>query len=185
MTVQVLPYSVAEFNRIPSLGDSDREFQLRQGEAFVLSTLRLLLLEHKLHHVFGILMLHQHFNLNEDEKLVDFNHQATGWKLKDGSKLMGGRVVPTSWRILKGQGLMPYEFEFRPLSNDTGIDLGEEMLQLFLKDFVSTVESAALHDAIALTLRSETPLGIEIPQGNTNIFFPEGTVSRDTRLGAH
>jgi len=65
-----------------------------------------------MHDTFGVQLLHNHFELKEGEKLVDRNNQATGWKLDDGDKLMGGQVAPISWRFLRGQGLMPYEFEF-------------------------------------------------------------------------
>lgn len=46
MSVQILPYSVEEYNKVPFLGTSAQDFQHRQGKAFVLSSLRLLLFEY-------------------------------------------------------------------------------------------------------------------------------------------
>ncbi|KAK5950226.1 hypothetical protein OHC33_008694 [Knufia fluminis] len=175
MSIQIVPYSVEEFNKIPSLGVSDKEFHARRGEEFVLSTLRLILLEHKMHDTFGVQLLHNHFELKKGEKLVDLNNQATGWTLDDGDKLMGGEVVPTSWRIIKGQGLMPYEFEFKTLGGEKGIDLTDKKYQPFLKDFVSAIEAGDFDGCVGLATRGETPGGLEITQGRSNIFFPTGT----------
>ena len=175
MSIQIIPYSVAEFNKIPSLGVSNKQFHTKRGEDFVLGTLRPILLEHKMCDIFGVQLLHNHFELKEDEKLVDLNNQATGWKLDDDDKLMGGQVVPTSWVILKGQGLMPYEFEFKNLSADKGIDLTAQKYQPFLKDFVSAIETGSFEACIGLSARGESPGGLEITQGKSNIFFPTGT----------
>ncbi|KAK5079155.1 hypothetical protein LTR64_002425 [Lithohypha guttulata] len=136
MSVQVLPYSVEKYNKVPVLGTSAQDFQYRQGEAFVLSSLRLLLFEYKLSDTFGVVLLHRHFDLDKDEKLVDYNNQATSCRLQD-DELVGGQVVPVSWRVMKTPGspdVMPFEFEFRPLSKDKGIDLAIPQYQPFLKD---------------------------------------------------
>jgi len=141
--------------------------------------MRLLLLEHDLTDVFGVRVLHSHFSLQENEKLVELNHQSTGWNLGSGDGLMDGRVVPKSWRLIKGKGLMPYEFTFRPLNTDRGIDLTEPRYQAFLTDFVAAVEAAELGDSIALSVRPAQPAGIEITMRSSTIFFPEGTYQYD------
>ncbi|KAK5083502.1 hypothetical protein LTS08_003695 [Lithohypha guttulata] len=185
MSVQVLPYSVEKYNKVPVLGTSAQDFQYRQGEAFVLSSLRLLLFEYKLSDTFGVVLLHRHFDLDKDEKLVDYNNQATSCKLED-DELVGGQVVPVSWRVMKTPGspdVMPFEFEFRPLSKDKGIDLAIPQYQPFLKDFVSTIIAGGYEDCVGLSLRSEHSGGIELAQGwylDPKPSTPEASVSRRT-----
>ncbi|KAJ9657455.1 hypothetical protein H2198_004330 [Neophaeococcomyces mojaviensis] len=181
MSIHILPYSVEEFNKIPDLAVSVKKLFQWNGESFLISTIRLLLLEHGLTDTFGVQLLHSQFSLRKDEKLVEFNYQATGWDLKNGDELMGGRVVPTSWRLITGKGLMPYEFEFLPLSTDRGFDLTMPKYQAFLKDFVDACEAAQLHDTIALTTRPKQPAGMKTTQRKTNIFFPEGTYEYDPK----
>jgi hypothetical protein len=185
MSVQILPYSVTEFNKIPTFDEAERDFQLGQGEAFVLSTLRLLLFEHDLHNVFGIALIHQHFNLNDEEKLVEFDNHAAGWNLTSGDKpWFGGEVVPTSWRVLKDRGLMPYEFTFLPKGIDSEFNLEYEKYQPpfkpFLKDFVDAVEAAQLHNSVGLTLRPHQPGHVEDAHEQCSVYVSRGMVSTNS-----
>ena len=60
------------------------------------------------------------------------------------------------------------------MSNDKGIDLTDNKYQPFLDDFSSAVMKGDFDGCIGLTVRGETPGGLEITQNKTNIFFPTG-----------
>lgn len=178
MSVQIVPYSVADFNKIPSIVDSDQEFQLGHGEAFVLSTLRLLLFEHKLHDVFCIRLLHKYSELQEDTKLVELNDLMMVWTFEEVDKLPADTVYPISWRVVKGQGLMPYEFKWRGSYEKKAVDLADDKYQAFLKEFVDAVEAAGLCGSVALALR---PLKEreKSTYGRRDLEISESTVSTE------
>jgi hypothetical protein len=188
MSVQILPYSAFDYDKIPDLVDSQKHFHLRQGEAFVLSTLRLLLFNHNLHDVFGFMLLHKHFGLKKHEKLVDSAGLTTVWcpyEYNDRNE----NIFPTTWRVCNGQGLMPYEFAYH-IPNTTpddrrSIDLSDSRYQPFLKEFIDAVEAAGLDNSVSLVLRQKRPVGTEskvwkgteIPKGEAEIGIPRDAVS--------
>lgn len=49
------------------------------------------------------------------------------------------------------------------------------LIQSTLKEFVSAIEASDFDRCVGLTARGETPGGLEMTQGKSNIFFPTGT----------
>lgn len=168
----VIPYSAVTFNEVPSLAASDRNFQLRHGEAFVMSSLRLLTFSHNLQDVFGVRLLYQQSDLSPEEKLVDLNGQVTIWDFGTRDRSRDGNIHPTSWLVVRCRGLMPYEFK----SSRGGIDLSHPRYQPFLKELVIAVEATGLECSVALTLRQERHLELGSTSGRGYSLVSGGTM---------
>ena len=59
-----------------------------------------------------MILLHRHFDIADDEKLVESGNVSAPWSYTyDDHNVYGGSVVPRSW-MLEGNNLHPYEFGY-------------------------------------------------------------------------
>jgi hypothetical protein len=164
------PCTPTVFNNIPSLHDSASAFTAKDGDDYITSVCQPLVQEPGLEPVLGIGLLHRHFELRPNEKLVEFNNISVPWLHPyDNEEHSGGKILPNTWLLDSNSGLLlPYEFFFSPLGRDKSIDL--DSLQPFLTEFSHSVKEAGLQDTLALGLFPHAGYqgGLEITEGRVN-----------------
>lgn len=129
-----------------------------------------LILRHNLEGVFGIGLLHRHFELNGREKLVEFNNIAIPWQHQtDEDEHSGGRILPCAWTVV-GDKLTPYEFYFEPLRRQS---FDYDMVEAFLAEFLETLMATGLERTLCLRLFPGEGYvgGLEITEGRANVNF--------------
>ncbi|KAL1959096.1 hypothetical protein VTO42DRAFT_2883 [Malbranchea cinnamomea] len=102
------PSSTSAFNQLPSLFRSHDHFTAHDGLA-VVDKLGSLFADYKLADRFGVTLLHRHFSLKPNQRLVDVNGTSTPWDISpvDGNdestsiEKHGGIVRPHWWMLSK------------------------------------------------------------------------------------
>jgi hypothetical protein len=115
ISVQALSmYNPVVYNSLPSLRESaslvtDEVRALRDGPV------RQFFLDHDAHKQYGIALLHKHFSIGEEERLVEIHHVSSPWKVgteqTDVASHHTGKIVPRSVRYYEGVAA-PYEFAY-------------------------------------------------------------------------
>jgi hypothetical protein len=172
------PYKASLFNNLPDLKDSRHAFVNSDGERGV-SLLLDLIEQHGLSGEYGISLLHRHFNIKDDEILVEVNGTTTAWKAS-GQELIsdkaidryGGHVIPHSWMVVDDGQLMPYEFRFRNDESDLE-PLGSVSGSSFLQDFKELLCKHDLEKVLGLcSIDAQSKYLLEVTEGDANITFP-------------
>ncbi|KAI1733388.1 hypothetical protein F4680DRAFT_46796 [Xylaria scruposa] len=104
--------------------------------------------------LFGISLLHRHFDMDDDEVLVEHGSTSTPWKLpQDPTNFMAGRLVPRSWRFEagnEGAHLQAYEFGFQPHRSDDAAGNPVEAYSHFIQDLSSILANHSLISVLGL-----------------------------------
>ena len=120
-------YSSSTFNTAADINPQLKAFEGRKGESFIYETLRPLFHKYGLEEVFGVGLLHRHFSVASDEKLVENGNVTSPWKgVQVGLNSFLGQdvhlIYETSWMLDPDtKKWMAYEFGFSPVQ---GWDLG-------------------------------------------------------------
>jgi hypothetical protein len=93
---------VEQYNSLPGLFEARDQFESAQSSD-VLSELGQLLVKRGVQNMLGVTLLHNHFLLEQDEKLVIVDSVA----VPVSTKVLG--IGASSWRFVK-EGIAPYEF---------------------------------------------------------------------------
>ena len=155
----------AHFNALPSIEDSNSVMQERCTDE-TLSRLCNIFLKHKVHQTFGFALVHQHFELREDEKLVNCGNVAV--PVREGSIM--DSVAATGWAFDR-EKIIPYEFS----TEAAHIDMNQH--HEFLNEFRNLLDSHGLSKHIGLcTLDSIADASngptMEFTSGRANITLP-------------
>lgn len=145
----------------------------------------------------GLLILHKHFDMEADERLVEYGPVATPWKIPGSGSVFGGRLVPRCWALKDGD-LYPTEFGFVPGTEAAGQPTYPE--PSFDPDFVqelnSLLEEEGLTDVFGLTVLEEghtanlkgmhlasmdSTISVERTTGRVSIMMPVSAEERDRR----
>jgi hypothetical protein len=96
-------------------------------------------------------MLHRHFDLQSDEKVVEFRGLSTPWKVADSTEIFGGKIIPRSWAFSGDGSLHPIEFRFEfPADQPTQ---GEPVFQTgFVRELYEFLSSRGLENLLGLTM---------------------------------
>lgn len=167
MAFLIAPYSTGHFNQIPELRSSHKSLLSRGGTRMIERIFKPLILHHKLERVFGVGLLHRHFDLYGREKLVEFDNLAFPLDLQyDNDGPPGGKILPCGWAVVDGK-LTPYEFYFEPL---VGKELDYDKLGAFLVEYLETVKTMGLERTLCLRLFPGEGYvgGLEITVGRSN-----------------
>jgi hypothetical protein len=163
------PYSSSVFNTLPSLHDADAEFKERNSAAIVNSFLGGIFTKYNVNDLLGVQLLHRHFRLDNDERLVDVGGASVPWS-NDGSEVLDSRILPVSWAF-EGDAYHPYEFRFVPPTQE----LHEPVVtEPFLFEFNEALKAHNLQGILGI--RSLKPSHakkpeMEITKGRSNITF--------------
>lgn len=177
------PYDVTTFNTLPDLGDSNERFNTSHGLEALQNSIGRIFIEHGLHHLFGVCLLHKHAMLQENQALVDANGTSTPWQLGNAEilengtfKKFNGLIKPHSWAVVDGK-LVPYEFYFDPEHQAQEDDAIEalpvaDLSRDFLRQFTDLLDLHELTSIIGLRLIRNLECLLEVTEGFANITWP-------------
>lgn len=176
-------YDSTAFHSISSLHDANKHFRDNNGLSFVETKLKSLILQHGVANLFGVALVHRHFDLEEGTVLVEKDMVTAPWKCDSSFTKHGGRIIPTSW-FWKGGRSYPYEFAFFPYSKVTPPKLEEHAP--FVEAFFDAVKLHGLDNFIGLRrLSGHESTGIlECTEGKVNIMFASNEVRSITYISA-
>ena len=175
----VTPYCHDLFQKVEDIHPSNEAFQSRNGEKLVKEIARSIVKKHELEATFGAILIHRHFDLQPDQRLVEFNNITMPWK--SSHKRSDNEFLPTSWMLdTTTNKWMPYEFKFNPLGREQGIDLNEDKYADFLHEYTMAVKTAGLEKAVGLRQFPGAGFvgGLEVTEGNANVFLLPGEASQ-------
>jgi hypothetical protein len=178
------PYDVQAFNQLPGLGDSNDRLVASNGTHILANEVRDLFSQHPdMAKRFGVILLHRHFELKEQEALVDVNGSSTAWTLPAQSpaseassvfEKYGGYIRPRSW-LISGGKLIPYEFFFDNPTLEgkqrfgTG---GPKFDPIFVSSFASILSAHGLDRVLGLYLLAGAEENlVEVTEGFANVTF--------------
>ncbi|KAH0542351.1 hypothetical protein FGG08_003289 [Glutinoglossum americanum] len=161
-------YDPEAFNKLPSISDAVAKFDAIDGDSLVSTSFRELFLRHNMDRTFGLILLHRHFELDQNERLVSYGDTSVPWQLSKISK----NIMPSNW-LLSGDGaIRPYEFCYTPAMDEaTGPNLANSDQQAF---FDALIELLHKHKAEGLWGLCRYPGDgfpgrVEITEGRANI----------------
>ncbi|KAI0398871.1 hypothetical protein F4802DRAFT_613296 [Xylaria palmicola] len=144
--------------------------------------------------LFGIGLLHSHFDMDDDEILVEHGSTSTPWKVpQDPTNFMAGHIVPRSWCFESGSDitrLRAYEFAFQSHNGDEdNVVVGLEAHQDFIQDLYRILEKNDLTSTLGLMAISPDYLprhGREVVKcertfGRANVVFNIGPNDLDDK----
>ncbi|KAK7398604.1 hypothetical protein QQX98_012013 [Neonectria punicea] len=186
------------YGSLPTLGEALDRFDQGPGQSVLDTDVRALFERtDSVANLFGIGLLHRHFDMDEDEILVEHGSTSTPWKLpQDPGNFMAGRIVPRSWRFGPGSGnasLQAYEFGFQPNQDDgDGDNVDPTAHQAFIEELYGILEKNDLGSTLGLMAVSPDYLpshGREVVKcertfGRANVVFdigPDGQADKDKR----
>jgi len=176
----VKPYNPAFFNQIRHLESAQQILQERAVEESAIKSLRSLFHRHDVHKALGLMILHRHFDMTPDEKLVEFRGVATPWPVNDESEVFGGKIVAKCWAFYQG-GLHPTEFGFNPPGEPSYLETTFQAE--FVQELYEFLSLLKLDDIFGLVSLSDSDLlsmrGVERTIGRVSITLP---LSEDIEL---
>lgn len=145
--------------------DSHNAIQERCSERIFTELCRMFV-RHRVHHILGLSLVHQHFDLKQDEKLVIIGNVA----LPIRSDLFTDRMLASSWAF-KGESLIPYEFTLG------GTYIKMDQYQGFMVEIGTMIRALGLSDYIGLfaldtNASPASSTAVEFTVGSCNITLP-------------
>jgi len=179
-------YSSDAFSEIlRGIGHCWKHINVRGGQGMIFQELGPLFIKHNIAEKYGIGILHRHFDMAPNERLVEVNHVSTPWREGDCERT-GASIVPTSW-LFRGNQLIPYEFSFVGLGakNKAGRTQPSEYPQ-FLQELATTLKKFKLHRYLALVVHPgpEYQGSVEFTAARANITVHPTEVSIPHTLDA-
>ncbi|QSS65306.1 hypothetical protein I7I51_06148 [Histoplasma capsulatum] len=113
-----VPYIPEAYESLPFLQEAANLFKEAQAKDLLQGPIRQLFLDSGMHERYGvILLLHKHFSMETNQRLVDCRNVSTPWTVKNSHNLVvpkyEGFIIPRKFRIFNGT-LAPFEFDFSP-----------------------------------------------------------------------
>jgi len=163
-------YDTSTYDNLPCLSDAGKVFDAKNGEDMISSKFRELFLHHKVDRIFGLALLHRHFELSPNEQLVEYRGTSVPWEYAPGA--ISPYIRPTNWALVQNGSFLPYEFHYSIDEGDVEFDEpGNPTYLPFLQDF-----ERVLHEEDAVGLfglckypGDNFPGRVEITQGRANI----------------
>ncbi|PKK49171.1 hypothetical protein CI102_7237 [Trichoderma harzianum] len=161
----VLSPSVDHFNSLPDIAESNKAFQDVCTQN-MLSDIYAVFLKHRVQTIYGLVLVHQHFDLESDEKLVNIGNVAIPLK----TDIVSTSITATRWAF-SGEGVIPYEFSTEGLQIDMNqhYDFIHELGKLIHSFGLSDYLGVCSLDSIAGTTEGPT---MEFTSGRANITLP-------------
>ncbi len=136
---QVLqPYRADVFNTLPDLPTAEKNFASGGGPDLVDKVLKPMMERYQLKSKLGVGLLHRHFELQDSEKLVEFNNISLPWN-SNGDEHSGGKILPSAWAVKDGS-LTPYEFYYSPLGRDSHFNF--DTAEPFVRQFIQAIRKS-------------------------------------------
>ena len=170
MALQILPYTVEHYNSLPELHVAKDQFESAGASEILFTEIGRAFVKHHVENTLGVILLHNHFFLENHEMLVNFDSVAVPWDTTSGAKELNG-VNASAWRFTD-QGLAPYEFVHTAV--ETPLD--RHPMPSFLLELAAIFEKWNLTDILGIYSVGEKsidrPTTMEFTSGRANITLP-------------
>ncbi|PGG95971.1 hypothetical protein AJ79_09791 [Helicocarpus griseus UAMH5409] len=131
-------YKPEHFHGLPTLETAREKFKALNGDALVKDVFRPFFLQHGMDERFGLAILHRHFDLTIEERLVDYNGTSSPWPTAPTKGIE--EPHPSIWAKAPDGYFRPTEYRY---SRDDGGEIGEAELS-FMDKFDQLLQR---HDA--------------------------------------
>ncbi|OBT63221.1 hypothetical protein VE03_07791 [Pseudogymnoascus sp. 23342-1-I1] len=171
----ILPYSSTHYNSLPEFFAAKEAFKAKGASKTINNTLATLFVRHNVHTNLGIQMLHTHFAISSDERLVG----------------IGAVAVPIELDIIVGSAIKPLVYCFVPSGvavcewtqgdDANEVDLSSPQYSAFMAELRTVLEGAGLIDVLGIFVRQPSDgqtKGVEFTAGRANI-----TLHKDNPIG--
>jgi hypothetical protein len=173
MAIPLLPYTVKYYNSLPELREAKDQFESLRASDVLFTEIGQALVRHHVENILGIVLLHNHFLLGQNEILVSHDSVA----VPCSEKLPN--VCASSWRFID-EGITPYEFIYS--ATKTPLD----QMQPFLAEFSAIIKKWKLVDIFGIcSLKKgsvDRPVTVEFTSGRANITLPFDAAPDDGNL---
>lgn len=165
-------------NSLLHLGQAREIFEKVDAIETITGPIRDIFLQHEAHHEFALTLLHTHFQIKSDQRLVDCRSVATPWIFKDDNAVVhkyGRYVYPKAYRLANGK-FEPYEFEFSH-------DLPHfQPNQTFLTALASFLHHRQLDGILGLRVlgKDDPDLNVEATEGTTNVMVHKSNLPEES-----
>lgn len=171
------PYSSTTFHASPHIDTAASTFETQNGKSFIDKILAPLIRKHTVEECFGPTLVHRHFDIEADEKLVEFNNVTTPWTIdeefQDTNVGSNGLIYPTAW-LLDAEGKwMAYEFAFSPTGGKDKhiVDFNAAKYHDFLLEYALAIKAGGWEKVLGLRAWPGDGFAgvLEFTQGKANI----------------
>jgi len=173
MAIPLLPYSAEHYNSLPELRKAKDQFKSLGASEILFNKIGPALVRHHVEGILGVVLLHNHFLLSQNEKLVGFGSAA----VPCAGELPN--VTASSWRFIS-EGIVPYEF----VCSDAKTSLAQT--QQFLAEFRAIINEWKLANVFGICSLKEDSIGgpvtTEFMSGRANITLPFDITPDDGNL---
>ncbi|KAF5609615.1 phosphotransferase enzyme family domain protein [Fusarium subglutinans] len=159
-------YDGDSYNKLPSIGEAAAAFTAINGNTLLDTAFRDLFVHHGMDRTFGLILLHRHFELGANERLVEYKGTSVPWLNNE----LATNIRPHNWYLSSGK-VFPYEF-YHSLSEDgPTLDLNNPDQQAFLDQFAKLLSRENAENLFGLCRYPGDDFEgrIEITQGRSNI----------------
>lgn len=171
MSVALLNYNPKHYDTLPPVLQAGRNAEPSGAIEALESAVGNIFIKHGVDEEFGIILLHNHFDLSPTEILVQFGNSAVPWQTSRNPNLTN--VVPAAWRFVK-EGLTPYEFTYSNPDGPSPVSvLTVERHSPFLVELLAVLKERNLVDVLGLVVLEDkdinSPPLVEIESGRSTI----------------
>ncbi|EER36690.1 conserved hypothetical protein [Histoplasma capsulatum H143] len=140
-------YDPTTFANVSSLENAAKGFSNLNGLSIVETTLKNLILQHEVADIFGVALVHRHFDLDDGTVLVEKDMVRSPWTCNGSWDKFGGKIAPISW-LCKEDKTVPYEFGFYSYRQASPTKL--EKHSAFAQAYFDSVKEHGLEEYIEL-----------------------------------
>ncbi|KAF8453576.1 hypothetical protein BDZ91DRAFT_48753 [Kalaharituber pfeilii] len=159
-SIEIASYDPSVYQSFQDFPEVAQAFRARKGKHFI-NTVRELYLRHNVENTFGVGLVHRHFNLAVDERLVQDGKVSTPWKLE---RVNNTNIVPSAWAFRNG-ALYPYEFELVSEGSKA-----PDLPPAFLRDLHALLVKNGYQDLLGINTYHKGPSHEERTEGRANIL---------------
>ncbi|KAI0105309.1 hypothetical protein GGR51DRAFT_198364 [Nemania sp. FL0031] len=171
MSVELLPYDPKHYDSLPPVLDAGRNAEPSGAIQALTAAIGEIFVKHGTQNDFGIILLHNHFELMAPEMLVQFGNAAVPWDIHKSPK-GSENILPAAWRFVDS-GLAPYEFIYPHATALPIPRLTTERHGEFLEELRKVLLDRGLLDVLGLCLLEDkdvdAPALLEIESGRSTI----------------
>ena len=151
-------------------------YRSRLRQPFELKLLREVFLRHNANETFVLQLLHRHFDMDPNEKLVEYGPVQNPWPVAADQEVVdGGDVLPKSWRMYNNE-LHPFEFQFMPAAEPREVPV---FTKAFVDDLRAVLKTTGLDKIVGIALADKAAGSkpedlVEITVGRNSMMVPAG-----------
>lgn len=180
MALHVLPYAVEHYNSLPELGVAEAQFESARASDILFKEIGQAFVKYHVENILGIILLHNHFLLEQHEILVNVDSVAVPWDTTSGATELAA-VNASAWRFTN-QGLAPYEFAHAAVE----VSLYCHPIQSFLLELGTILEKHNLANILGICSLGnksiDKPTTMEFTEGRANITLPFDIAPHDGNI---